>query len=245
VAWLRSWKPNVVVFEAGSAQRSLATVNPVRIHPVAADEDVRKGAARGPRTELKPTVFYLIGRPGAGKFTVAKAMERVFDGRGERLVVVDNHYINNPIFGLVHVDGATPLPAAVWDRVGEVGEAVYTTIETISPKAWSFVFSNYLVQDEPSDLRLYKRVRRVATTRSSRFVPVRLLCDTDELCRRVTSEERRERLKITDPGLTRRLASQHQLLVAQDENTLALDVTDLGPDEAAEVILGHALSLKG
>ena len=187
-------------------------------------------------------MFYLIGRPGAGKFTVAKAMERLSTERGERLVVVDNHYINNPIFGLVPIDGATPLPLAVWDHVEEVGEAVYKTIESISPRAWSFIFTNYLIQDDPRDLRLYQRVRRVATAGDSQFLPVRLLCGTDELCRRVTGEERRGHLKIVDPGLTRGLVVEHQLLVAQDENTLALDITDLGPDEAAQVILGHAFS---
>jgi RimJ/RimL family protein N-acetyltransferase len=75
-------------------------------------------------------LYYLIGLPGVGKYTVAKAMERLAAERGKQLVVVDNHYFNNPIFGLVRVDGQTPLPRAVWARVAEVAQAVVTTVET-------------------------------------------------------------------------------------------------------------------
>jgi hypothetical protein len=190
-------------------------------------------------------VFYLIGLPGVGKFTVAKAMARLADEAGQRLVVVDNHYVNNPIFGVLHIDGATPVPQAAWDRVAEVGEAVFKTIETLSPPEWSFVFTNYLAQDEPGDWRWFERVRRVAAVRSSQFLPVRLLCDTDELCRRVTSLERRERLKLIEPATVRELARTKPVLMPHDQDVLTFDVTGAGPDETAKAILNHARAFKG
>ncbi len=71
-------------------------------------------------------IVYLLGYPASGKYTIAKALA-VTPGR--RWVVVDNHQINNVIFAVVEPDGVTPLPAAVWDRVEQVRDAVLTTIE--------------------------------------------------------------------------------------------------------------------
>lgn len=197
------------------------------------------------RATLPPTVFYLIGLPGVGKFTVAKAMARLAAEAGQQLVVVDNHYVNNPIFGVIDTDGSKPLAQAVWDRVAEVGEAIFTTIETLSPQEWSFVFTNYLAQGEPGDWRWFQRVRRLAKVRSSQFVPVRLLCDTDELCRRVTSLERRERLKLVDPAVVRELARTKPPLMPDDQDVLTVDVTGTGPDETAQAILKHTRGLRG
>ncbi len=145
-------------------------------------------------------VFYVVGHPGAGKYTTAKELQRLCAGRHEHLAVVDNHYITNPIFGVINVDGRSPLPPSVWDRAAEVAEAVYKAIETISPWDWSFVFTNFLSQDEPQDWRLYQRVKRLAAARGSRFLLVRLMCDTEELCHRVTGPTERSASNWSIPG---------------------------------------------
>ena len=49
------------------------------------------------------------------------------------------------------VDGVRPVPRVTWDRVGEVREALYRTIEELSPPEWSFVFTNVLTEGEPTD----------------------------------------------------------------------------------------------
>lgn len=155
---------------------------------------------------MKPTVFYLIGFPGTGKYTVAKAMGRLAAAEGAKLVVVDNHYINGPIFGVLDIDGMTPLDRTVWDRTGEVGEAVLRTIETLSPVSWSFVFTNDLQHASVGAHRLFERVAKMAVVRGNSFVPVRLTCDVEELARRIVSPERHQRLKLVDAEAIRRLA---------------------------------------
>ncbi len=65
-------------------------------------------------------VFLLTGFPGTGKLTVAGALRDLLEADGETVRVVDNHWINNPILGLIDQDGITPLPQGVWERVGEV-----------------------------------------------------------------------------------------------------------------------------
>jgi len=184
-------------------------------------------------------VYYLIGLPGVGKFTVANAMERLAAKQGQNLVVVDNHYVNNPIFGLVRVDGRTPLPRGVSARVAEVGEAVLSTVESLSPRGWSFVFTNFLDDGVAEDHRLYRRVRQVADARRCRFVPVRLVCEPDELSRRVASPERSGRLKMVDPAEVRHLAMTKRLLVPDDGDMLTLDITRLAPADTAKAILAQ------
>jgi hypothetical protein len=179
----------------------------------------------------------LIGLPGVGKYTVALAMARLAAERGQRLVVVDNHYVNNVIFGLVGADGRTPLAPAVWARVAEVDEIVLSTVETLSPRGSSFVFTNYLDHGSPEDHRLYQRVRQVANARRSRFVPVRLVCEPDELCLRVASPERSGRLKLVDPVTVRQLAMTRRLLQPDDDDVTTLDTTCSAAEGSAAVIL--------
>lgn len=63
------------------------------------------------------TVYYLIGLPGVGKFTVARTLERLATERGQDLAVVDNRYVNNVVFRLV--DGRQDARAE--RRVGSSG----------------------------------------------------------------------------------------------------------------------------
>src|SRR6202030_2215671 len=89
----------------------------------------------------RPALFLLIGFAGTGKLTVARVLRDRLAAHGAQVRLVDNHYINNPILHLIDVDGEKPLPAGTWDRVGEVRDAVFRTIEMLSPKSWSFIFT--------------------------------------------------------------------------------------------------------
>ena len=60
------------------------------------------------QVEQKMTyVVYLVGFAGTGKLTIATELALRIDAR-----VVDNQWVNNPIFGLVQTDGVTPLLCA-------------------------------------------------------------------------------------------------------------------------------------
>ena len=62
--------------------------------------------------------LYLLGFAGTGKLTIARAFARSVGAK-----VVDNHWINNPIFGLIDPDGVSPLPGLEPDRQGPRGRA--------------------------------------------------------------------------------------------------------------------------
>lgn len=190
---------------------------------------------------MRPCLYVLTGFPGSGKFTVSRALHEQIEATGDTTRVVDNHWINNPIFGLVNQDGLTPLPSEVWERVGEVAEAVIRTIEELTPRSWHVIFTAYL--DGVTDTGFVPRLESVSKARGSVFVPVRLLVDPEENARRIVSPERRSRMKSIDPDEPFRLAATGEPYDHGHANTLTIDITDKQPDETATAILTHAAQL--
>jgi predicted kinase len=178
--------------------------------------------------------IYLVGFAGTGKLTIAQALARLVDAK-----VVDNHWINNPIFGLIDADGVTPLPATVWDQVAKVREAVLETIATLASPTTNFILTHEGVEGDPVDRAIFESIRSTAARRGARFVPVRLLCEEDELVRRIQSPERAGLFKCIDPADAINKSRHHAVLDPLFPTTLTLDVTALGPEESAAAILAH------
>jgi hypothetical protein len=191
---------------------------------------------------MRPCLFLLTGFPGSGKFTVAQALAAQIESAGDTVRLVDNHWINNPIFGLVDQDGVTPLPREIWNLVGEVAGAVIRTVEELTPRSWHVIFTAHL--DGVTDLDFVPRLESVAAARGSMFVPVRLLVDPEENARRITSPERRLRMKSLDPEEPFRLAAAGPPYDHGHVATLTIDITDTPPDHTATAILTHVDQLE-
>src|SRR5215470_13692660 len=121
---------------------------------------------------LHNVLVYLVGFPGSGKLTVARALAGPLNAK-----VVDNHWINNPIFGLVDNDRVSSFPVAIWDQIDKVRDAVLTTIATISRPETSFILTHAGYDDQPDDRDIYDAIAATAARRSAVFVPVVLTCD--------------------------------------------------------------------
>ncbi|CAA9250042.1 MAG: hypothetical protein AVDCRST_MAG50-2559 [uncultured Acidimicrobiales bacterium] len=188
----------------------------------------------------RPAIIHLIGFPGTGKYTIAKHMAALQGGGEHRLVVVDNHYVSNPILGVMDIDGVKAIDPAVWGYVRKVRLAVMEAIRDLSPSTWSFAFTNVLLAGDPEDQAAPARVAALADARDAAFVPVRLHCKVDELTRRAVSPQRNERLKWTDGEAVRAMAESRTLVDVAHPNTLDLDVTDVQPEVAARLVLEHA-----
>jgi hypothetical protein len=177
---------------------------------------------------------YLVGFGGTGKLTIARALACVIDAK-----VVDNHWINNPIFGLIDPDGVTPLPEAVWVQVGKVHDAVMETIATLGKPGTNFVFTHEGVEGNASDQAKFHSIRSVAARRGARLIPVRLLCEEAELVRRIQSPERVAMYKGIDPAHAVNRSRHHAVLRPASPDTLTLDVTRLSPEDSVEAIIAH------
>jgi hypothetical protein len=188
---------------------------------------------------LKNVMVYLVGFPGTGKLTVARELALLLQAR-----VVDNHWINNPILGLIDSDRVTPFPEDVWDQIAKVRQAVLDTIAALSAPESNFIITHAGYDDDPEDWKIYNAIARAAERRGALFVPIRLLCAEEELLRRVVSSERASNLKSMDPQAASRDAKGRDVLAVSHANAKTLDVTALSPQEAARRILTHIRSFR-
>ena len=179
-------------------------------------------------------IVHLIGYPGAGKLTIARAAADLAAARGHRLVVVDNHLTGNPVLTVIEPG---EVPDGTWPLVYEIREVVHRAIGTLSPPGWSFVFTSVLWDDDDSDREAVLRLQRLAQERGSRYQAVMVDCAPGELLRRVAAPGRREHLKLVDPVIVQRFLDTRQLHRPDVGGRLDLDVSELAPAEAAALIL--------
>ena len=189
-------------------------------------------------TPPPPAVYQLLGYPGTGKYTVARALVDRLEAGGATVRLIDNHLVANPVVSLVPAGEDGLIPEAAFDRVQAVRAEVMATIGQFTPPSWSLVFTNYWVDGDRAAAHLAEVVA-LAERRGSTFVPVLLRCDPDELVRRVVAPDRVARHKLVDPAGARRLLAEKLL---RPPGTLALDVTELAPADAAERIVAYAAS---
>lgn len=182
-----------------------------------------------------PALIHLVGPPAAGKRTVGVAVVEEAARRGHHAVLVDNHLTARPIFTVVGTDGVRTLPKEVWPHVHDVRRAVLAAIEELSPPDWSFVFTNYLLEGEPTSIECVARMSALAEARTSAYLPVLLACDLDELLRRVPNADRHVHQKWIDPDGVRADLERRRPLVPA--GSITVDTTNRPPAESAAIIL--------
>lgn len=188
---------------------------------------------------LHNTIIVLIGFAGTGKYTIGRELcERT----GAKLI--DNHSIANPIFKVVNADGVKPLPAGVWDKVKQIRRTVYQAIREMSPPGMSFVFTVEWRTNNPADLRSFTDLAELAVERQSRFVPIRLICGVDELCRRIEDPSRVPMLKDISAENARKKFAEDSVLQAPHPNLRTLDVTKRTVNGSVDAILDEVHAIK-
>jgi hypothetical protein len=183
---------------------------------------------------MQNTIIYLIGFAGTGKYTIAKEIYKLTGAK-----LVDNHLINNPVFSLIKQDGITPLPDSVWEKTWAIRHIVLDVIKNISPSDYSFIFTNVLIEGDKDDAKLFAEIEELAQVRKGRLIPVHLICEENELCRRIVSADRSERFKDISPDNARKKLREHEVLKVKHPNLLTLEVTNLAATRAAELIIQH------
>ncbi|NDB85447.1 MAG: hypothetical protein EB127_22500 [Alphaproteobacteria bacterium] len=184
-------------------------------------------------TQPTTTIIYLTGKPGVGKYTIAKEL-----AANHGFIVCDNQLINNPIFELLQYDGYAKIPDFAWECIGNIRTWIFKFLTKETSK--SYVLTNNLYEDE-GDRDCYEQVQNMAEARGSLFVPVRLLIDQDEHLRRVVNPNRRDRWKSMDP---QDVYDETPLLSISHPNLFSLNVSNLSPAEAAEAIMNHIKELR-
>lgn len=180
----------------------------------------------------KSIVIYLTGKPGVGKYTIAKELAKNYG-----FIICDNQLINNPIFELLQYDGYANIPDFAWDSIGVIRQEIFNFLTKVPMN--NYVLTNCLYETE-GDRQLYESVKAMAEKRDSLFVPVQIEITKDEHLKRVTREERRERWKSIDP---KHVEDNWQIISITNQNLLKLDVSNLTAVNAAKEVIAHTESL--
>jgi hypothetical protein len=188
-----------------------------------------------------PAIIHLLGFPGTGKRTIGAALVGLVPRDDHRFVLVDNHLTSRSVLAALDHDGTQRLDPQVWTYVGALRVHVLEAITDMAPPGWSYVFTNYVVHDTPSES--IPRLRDLAETRSSTYVPVILHCAGDERRRRVVGPDRAQHNKWLDPDGVMADVATRVLVRPDSPHLLDLDVTALDPTPAAEAILAHVRSV--
>lgn len=178
-------------------------------------------------------IIHLNGQPGVGKFTVAKHLAEKLNAR-----FIDNHSVINT--AMVCADHGTPEYTRIAHELMS-----YVCKELINrPTNEIMVFTNCLVEEFKADQTRYELVNNLARERGDVLVPVLLECDIEENMRRVQSDGRAEKQKLTDPEILKNRLTGYTFIHPADEPmSLQLDNTDLTAEEAAEKIYQHVINI--
>jgi hypothetical protein len=128
----------------------------------------------------------------------------------------------------------------MWREIDFVRDAVFRMIEEVVPRSVSYVLTNAL-EEEPEAYVLYERVKRIAASRGSLFLPVVLTCNLEEQLRRVPNVSRTQRMKIDDYERARDYIESTMFFTPVEEDLLTIDTTSLEPCRAAELIIAELL----
>ena len=188
--------------------------------------------------ELQNTIIVLLGFAGTGKYTIGRDLARLTGAK-----LIDNHLINNALFTAVNADGVTPLPQEIWAKLKRVRQVVYETIGELSSPELSFVFTIQLIEEDPDDHKAFADLVDLAAARRSVFVPIRLICELEELCRRIASPGRAAMLKQITAEAARRRAESKSVLLPQHPNLRTIDVTRKSASDSAAEILDYVMSI--
>ncbi len=182
---------------------------------------------------MTSAIIHLSGFPGVGKLTIAKEIVK-----RPNHILLDGHKINNPIFETFGADGMTPLPDWVWDRVSEVRQAVFQTMQHAPPR-FSYVMTNVLVEDE-EDNTVVAQIQKIAEARGALYFPIALTCDPEENRRRIVGADRAANFKTIDPDNCDQMrAGKPQMMFLDHPNRLEVDTTYSSPVDIARLIARH------
>ena len=170
-------------------------------------------------------LVFIYGPPGAGKLSVARELARL---TGYKLF--DNH-VSIDCARSVFDFGTKPF----WDVVGRIRAAVF---EEAAAAGVSLIFT--YVYSHPNDAPHVERFCELFEARDGRALLVRLVCEREELERRLTRAERVSRGKLASLDTLRELTGRLDLFspVAGRES-LEIDNTALAPEEVARLIAEH------
>jgi aminoglycoside 6'-N-acetyltransferase len=124
-----------------------------------------------------------------------------------------------------------------WQKLNEVRDVILSTIADVCPANSSFIITYELIDQDPYHKIFYEKVYEMVKKRNAIFLPVRLICDEDELLERVRAEDRKQFLKTSDIDLMRTRSREKSVFYSGHLNEITIKNTDLTPEQVSDLII--------
>jgi hypothetical protein len=131
------------------------------------------------------------------------------------------------------------LDAKAWEKLNAADDLILSSIADIAPKQNSYVIPQMMFDQNPYHQAFYNKVLAAVEKRKANFFPVRLICEEQELVKRVQSEERKKYLKTMDVELSIRRSREKTVFYSRNPNEITINNTNKSPSEAADIIINH------
>lgn len=184
---------------------------------------------------LQNNIILLMGIAGSGKMTIGEAIVQ----QDEHFKLASHHTWVDPILNLLGNNEQVwwSLDEKGWAAVNQAHDVILNTIAEVCPKESNFVITAELLGNNPYHQNYFDRVQNAAQRRKATLVPVRLICDLQELLNRVQNDARKAYFKTRDIELINKRFIEERVFSSKMPNELTLDVTNLAPEESAKNIL--------
>lgn len=170
-------------------------------------------------------LIFIYGPPGTGKLTVAKKLASVTGYK-----VFHNH-VSIDCAESVFEFGTKPFSRAL-DKIR------MAMIEESADVDASLVFT--FVYACPEDTPFVERVCAAVESRGGRVCLVQIVCDLEELERRLPDPERARMGKMASLDTLREVTARYRLFSpVTGRDSLSIDNTNLAPEEVAARIINH------
>lgn len=183
---------------------------------------------------MKNVIILLMGFAGSGKRTVGQALAKKTSFR-----FVHHHSWIDPILNLLGNDSSVwfTLTDKAWGKLNAVRDIILSTIADVCPSESSFIITYEMIDQDPYHQIFYEKVLDVADKRNAVFLPVRLICDEDELVARVQSEDRKQYLKTGDADMMRTRSREKSVFQTGHKNELTINNSALSPEKVSDLII--------
>ena len=187
---------------------------------------------------LTNNIILLMGIAGTGKMTIGEAI--IKQNANFKLVTPDSAI--DPVLKLLGDNAQVmwSLDEKGWAAVNQALDVILYTIAEVCPKESNFIITSEMLADNPYHQNYFERVQHAATKRAAKLIPVRLICELDELLERVQNNSRLAYFKTRDPELIKKRFAEEKVFFSKMPNEFTLDVTHLTPDDSAKKIMQWA-----
>lgn len=184
----------------------------------------------------KRNVVLLYGPPAAGKLSVGKEL-----AKNDKTVLLDNHFFNNIVMPYVNVEA---------ESLSDISKTAYQ-IRTLFLDAVkkhhkkdqeNYVFTNVLF-DCDDDYKSVNELETFAKEIDADFIPIKLECSYDCLCKRLDTPERKQRLKLTDKNVLKDFLDNNKFAHVSHKNEISIDVSEKSLAQTVDCIKTHIRKL--